>query len=228
MWGTPGTLVAARHMLDSTGGARWRTACETSADALWARRVERGVWTQSLYGNVFQGLGTAHGLVGNVQALGPSLDGDRRSALERDVHALLRETAIVEGGLANWPSTLEGDEMRLQWCWGAPGVVVAAAHYLDLELLLAGARLTWEAGPHGPEKGFGICHGTTGNGYALLAAFQRTGDEEWLARARRFAVHALAQAEAGPGRFSLWTGDPGPVLLASACLAGDGRFPILG
>jgi hypothetical protein len=41
MWGTPGTLVAARQMLDSTGEARWRTACETSADALWARRDER-------------------------------------------------------------------------------------------------------------------------------------------------------------------------------------------
>ena len=53
-------------------------------------------------------------------------------------------------------------------------------------------------------------------------------DEQWLDRARRFAVHALARAEAGPGRFSLWTGDLGPVLLASGCLSGEGRYPILG
>jgi hypothetical protein len=106
--------------------------------------------------------------------------------------------------------------------------VVAAADYLDVGLLLAGTRLTWEAGPHGPEKGFGICHGTAGNGYALLAAFQRTGDEQWLDRARRFAVHALAQAEDGLGRFSLWTGDPGAALFATDCLAGECRYPILG
>jgi hypothetical protein len=228
MWGTPGTLVAARQMLDWTGEARWRTACETSADALWARRDERGLWTQRLYGKVFQGLGTAHGLVGNAQALRPSLGDERRSALERSVNALLGETAIVEGDRANWPTTPDDDETRLQWCWGAPGIVVAAADYLDVELLLAGARLTWEAGPHGPEKGFGICHGTAGNGYALLKAFERTGDEEWLARARRFAVHALSQAEAGRGRYSLWTGDPGALLFAADCLAGDGRYPILG
>ena len=106
--------------------------------------------------------------------------------------------------------------------------MVAAADYLDVELLLAGTRLTWEAGPHGPEKGFGICHGTAGNGYALLAAFQRTGDEQWLDRARRFAMHALAQAEEGLGRFSLWTGDPGAALFATDCLAGECRYPILG
>lgn len=228
MWGTPGTLVAARQMLDWTGEARWRTACETSADALWGRRDERGLWTQSLYGKVFHGLGTVHGLVGNVQALRPSLDDERRLALERGVNALLGETALVEGDLANWPSTPDDDETRLQWCWGAPGVVVAAADYLDVELLLAGTRLTWEAGPHGPEKGFGICHGTAGNGYALLAAFQRTGDEQWLDRARRFAMHALAQAEDGLGRFSLWTGDPGAALFATDCLAGECRYPILG
>ena len=77
------------------------------------------------------------------------------------------------------------------------------------------------------EKGFGICHGTAGNGYALLAAFERTGNEEWLSRARRFAVHALHQAESGPGRFSLWTGDPGAAVFAADCLAAPGRYPIL-
>ena len=51
----------------------------------------------------------------------------------------------------------------------------------------------------GDEKGHGICHGTSGNGFALLAAFERTQDELWLDRARRFAVHALAQAERMPG-----------------------------
>ena len=49
-------------------------------------------------------------------------------------------------------------------------------------------------------KAHGICHGTSGNGFALLKAFARTGDELWLDRARRFAVHALAQADARAAR----------------------------
>ena len=120
----------------------------------------------------------------------------------------------------------------LQWCSGAPGIVVSAADYLDEELLLAGAELVWRAGPHGDEKGYGICHGTAGNGYALLRTFERTGDERWLERARRFAVHALEQAERlertrGRRRYSLWTGDVGAALFAADCLDARARYPIL-
>src|SRR6185369_16870114 len=107
---------------------------------------------------------------------------------------------------------------------GAPGVLSAARDYLDEELLLAGAELVWRAGPPGTEKGHGICHGTSGNGFALLAAFERTQDELWLARARRFAVHALGQAGRLPGRYSLFTGGAGTALFAAACLDGDPRY----
>src|SRR6185436_6698504 len=103
----------------------------------------------------------------------------------------------------------------------------SAGAYLDEELLLAGAGLVWRAGAHGAEKGSSICHGTAGSGYALLAVFERTRDEQWLVRARRLAVHALAQAHAaraerGRGRYSLWTGDLGVALLAADCLEGRG------
>ena len=69
-----------------------------------------------------------------------------------------------------------------------------------------------------------------GNGYAFLKAFTRTGDERWLDRARRFAVHALAQvrrlrAERGRGRYSLWTGDLGVALYAAECLDGGSVYP---
>ena len=153
-----------------------------------------------------------------------SSSGRPRSALER--------TAVVEDGLANWPGAeggpLEIDgEIRLQWCQGAPGIVACASDYLGEELLLAGAELVWRAGPPGPEKGAGICHGTAGNGYALLKAFEWTGDEVWLERARRFAVHALAQIERGPGRYSLWTGGVGVALFAADCLDGRAGYPIM-
>jgi hypothetical protein len=35
------------------------------------------------------------------------------------------------------------------------------------ELLGRRRELIWRAGAHGHEKGHGICHGTSGNGFAL-------------------------------------------------------------
>jgi len=55
--------------------------------------------------------------------------------------------------------------------------------------------MTSRAGAHGDEKGRGLWHGTSGDGFALLKAFARRGDERWLERPRRFAVHAVGQAE---------------------------------
>ena len=74
MWGSPGTLIAARHMLDWTQDARWREAWDESAMALLARRDSDGLWTQQLYGHTDRVLGPVHGLVGNVLALGRGLD----------------------------------------------------------------------------------------------------------------------------------------------------------
>ena len=121
--------------------------------------------------------------------------------------------------------------IRVQWCHGAPGIVTAfaAAQPKDAELtriLVAGGELVWRAGPL--SKGHGLCHGTAGNGFALLALFHRTRDELWLERARAFAMHAAAQVEAADGRYALWTGDIGAALLLERCIDGAGRgFPTL-
>ena len=234
MWGTPGTLLAARAMQEWTGGDMWREVCAETAEALWRRRDSDGLWTQQLYGETSRGLGPVHGVVGNVLALRDALDTGRRDLLERETGGVLVREAVVEDGLANWPMTAGGDlatedgEIRLQWCAGAPGIVTSAASYLDEELLKAGAELTWRAGPPTMEKGPGICHGTAGNGYAFLKAFARTGDERWLERARRFAMHALEQVKRrGHRRYSLWTGDAGVALCAADCLDVRTAYPVL-
>jgi hypothetical protein len=100
MWGAPGTMVAAQAMFEWTGEERWRDAWNESADALWSRRGDDGLWTQRLYGGTNVGLTPPHGLVGNVQALLPLLDAERRDALVRDTKAVLARTAVREGGLA--------------------------------------------------------------------------------------------------------------------------------
>jgi len=232
MWGIPGTLLAAVAMREWTGEPRWEEAGRESADVLKARRGDDGLWRQD---DDYRGLGMVHGAAGNTLALRRFGADD---ALAAETGAVLAQHAVREDGLANWPGA-PGRPLRrprdgsicLQWCTGAPGIVTGAWDYLDEDLLLEGAELIWRAGAHGDEKGHGLCHGTSGNGFALLKAFERTGDEQWLDRARRFAVHALAQADRiaeanGRRRYSLFTGDVGTAMFAAACLDLDLRYPV--
>ncbi|HYZ19230.1 MAG TPA: LanC-like protein [Gaiellaceae bacterium] len=235
MWGAPGTMLVAHAMLEWTGEKRWADAWRESAEAVWQSREPDGLWKKWLYGETSRSLGPPHGVVGNVLALcqGDLLPAHRRELLERETADVLARMAVVADGLANWPMAkgfdlLAWDEIRVQWCAGAPGIVISTAGYLDEELFLAGAELPWRTGPPGMEKGPGICHGTAGNGYAFLKAFERTGDELWLDRARRFAVHALGQVERrGHGRYSLWTGDVGVALFAADCLDARTAYPVM-
>jgi len=232
-WGAAGTLLAALAMREWTREPRWEKAARESATALRERRGDDGLWRQD---DDYRGLSTLHGVAGNTLAL---LRLQPDEAVASESAAVLDRHAFREDGLANWPGTPRAQLPRprdgrivLQWCTGAPGVVGGAWDYLDEDLVLAGAELVWRAGAHSDEKGHGLCHGTSGNGFALLKAFARTGDERWLERARRFAVHALMQAERlaaanGRRRYSLFTGDVGTALFAAACLDADPRFPVI-
>jgi lantibiotic modifying enzyme len=199
--------------------AEWRALVEESERRILDARNADGWWTQHVAGHDQVALGPVHGFVGNVHALG---SGGAHEA------KLLRESALWDREHANWPPSFSDSKRLLQWCHGAPGVLTTARSYLDEELVLAGAELIWSAGPlHSQNKGAGICHGTAGNGYALLAAFERTGDEMWLERARAFAVHALGQAASLPPRHSLFNGSIGVALFATDCLERRLRFPVL-
>lgn len=126
--------------------------------------------------------------------------------------------------------------MLMQWCHGAPGVVTALTDFpshwssaMDAMLVGAGDAI-WKAGPL--TKGYGLCHGTAGNGYAFLKLYRRTGEPVWLERARRFAMHSLAQRDRmrqqyGQGRFTLWTGDAGLAVYLWHCLDGEAGLPAL-
>jgi lantibiotic modifying enzyme len=239
MWGSPGLLVIADAMLARTGEDRWAAAWHALAEHLMARWGEHapGFWTQRLYGSAKEILGPAHGLAGVVAALARRLPGDR---LLPGTVAALSATVVRAGDEANWPPALhrpleyESGLIRTQWCHGAPGIVASTAGLprddeLDA-LLLAGGELTWAAGPL--RKGANLCHGTAGNGLALLKLFARTGDENWLVRARRFAMHSAAQVAAarqqyGHGRYSLWTGDLGTALYLHQCVVGTSEAPTI-
>jgi hypothetical protein len=242
MWGSPGLLLIADAMLEQTGERRWASAWSVLADRLlleWGAHVP-DFWTQTLYGSTTEILGPAHGLAGIVAALARRPDLLSPDQLVPRTAAALSATAVRQGEHANWPPALHrplrdgSGAIRTQWCHGAPGIVAsiaALAPHDQLDpLLLAGGELTWAAGPL--RKGANLCHGTAGNGFALLKLFTRTADETWLARARRFAMHSAAQVAAarrhyGRGRYSLWTGDVGTAVYLQQCLAGTSEVPTI-
>jgi hypothetical protein len=246
MWGAPGAMLAASFLHERSAEARWadafrRIAARLRQQLLWSDELGCHYWTQDLYGRRSAYLGAVHGFVATACAL---IRG-RRLLDERDwsfwqqcIADTVTRTASREGELANWRPELDPPrhrppKMLMQVCHGAPGFVICLAAFpgdeLD-DLLVSAGKTIWAAGPLA--KGSNLCHGTAGNGHAFLKLFERSGDEMWLARARAFAMHAIAQTECdaatyGRLRHSLWTGDPGVAVYLWDCLRAQARFPTL-
>ena len=247
LWGSPGSLLASLHMAEATGEPRWRDQLERGLRILWQAMVfdaelDAWLWVQDMYGRQTRYLGAGHGFAANVF---PALRGAALlppalvDAYVERAWQTLDATAVRDGACVNWlplhdPTGTLPKKWLVQDCHGAPGMVCRLAdapHTHEWDRLLIGAgETTWLAGPL--EKGVGLCHGTAGNGYALLKLWRRTGDPLWLDRARAFAMHAIEQVErfaarTGQTRHSLWTGDVGVALYAWSCVEGDARFPTL-
>ena len=240
--GSPGTMLAALHLYEQTGEARWRDLWLRCADVLldeFRADPEHGcrIWIQYRRGRLIRSIGAGHGFASNVHTLlrGAAVLGEARTA---ELHRAAAETATAlcldESGLINWPTAAdrfwaEQFPIRVQWCHGAPGLVTSLASLprddTTDRLLDAAGELTWNAGP--ASQGAGALPGTAGNGCAFLALHARTGDEQWLRRARTFAMHALEQAERSPPKGSLWTGRIGVAIYLRGCLDGWEGMPVL-
>jgi len=259
MLGVSGTLLAACVLHEETGEERFARAARDGFGALSSAlgaEDARGcrLWRQDFLGRQVPFVGLVHGFAGNAAALlraAASATRDEQRALHRLVRRTVCALAVGDATLANWPgvdpteeqaSVAERSASLVQICHGAPGIVVglrrlppdaasssdADAALATEQLLRAAGELIWQAGP--VAKGPGLCHGTAGNGYALLALYARTGEPVWLERARIFAMHAIEQwrehtARYGRGRYSLWTGDAGLALYLWDCVRGEGEFP---
>ena len=252
LWGSPGTLIAALHMLEATREPRWQALFRDGVDILWQQmhavchtgEPHRAVWvwTQDLYGKQRIYMGAGHGFAGNVYPvlLGARwLDDEIVAGFESRAFETLDVAASRAPGLINWEPVFDRQAIDLpsrplvQDCHGAAGVVcrLAAARLPALRALLEQAgELVWAAGPL--RKPPGLCHGTDGNGYAFLKLHAMTGDARWLDRARAFAMHAIQQSEAlasqhGQRRFTLWTGDLGLATYLWSCVTADAALPTL-
>jgi hypothetical protein len=246
MWGSPGTMLAFLWLHERMGQGIWAERFCRDASLLWNRLefVEEGgcyLWVQHLYGHNAPHLGAVHGFGGNAFAvirgwhLFPHSEQSRWADRLSDS---LRRTALWEGDYATWPQSIGRHRpgrtaLLVQHCHGAPGIVNCFAGLPDRridDLLIGAGELIWQCGPL--SKGPGLCHGTAGNGYAFLKLFRRAGEQRWLDRARRFAMHAIEQhrrdaAKYGQRRYPLWTGDPGLAVYLSNCIAGTDRFPTM-
>ena len=257
LWGSPGTLIAVLHMIDDLATQpaqqqRWVGLLQRGAAILFEQMhpvrhskhpgTEAWLWTQDLYGRQLDHVGAGHGFAGNVYPVlrgARWLDAELVDRFESRSLDTLTVAATREDGAASWQPVFDPaaqglpDKPMVQDCHGAPGIVcrLASARLPALRaLLLEGAEAVWIAGPLA--KPPGLCHGTDGNGYALLKMHAMTGEAHWLERARAFAMHALQQSDAqsqshGAHRFSLWSGDLGLALYLSSCLRADAAFPTL-
>jgi len=245
MWGAAGTLLAALFLWERTLSEKWAELFRSTASTLWNQlewspRYRCSYWTQQFLGSRFTYLDAVHGFVATALPLirGRSLlSTERWSAWERCIVNTVERTADRDGRHVNWRPELEdrGDSRKrlVQFCHGAPGFVVCLAGLPSAaidDLLLGAGETIWSAGPLA--KGSNLCHGTGGNGYALLALYRRTRDSLWLDRARAFAMHGIAQTDRhaqcyGQLRYSLWTGDIGFAIYLADCVRAQARFPTM-
>ncbi|MBU2069971.1 MAG: LanC-like protein [Gammaproteobacteria bacterium] len=238
--GQTGMMHAALALYRKTADNRWRDIYVQGAKSLmdnWQLDADSGewLWQSQVFGPKRHYYGACHGVAGNANILlqGANLlpDGLVELVMQRTI-ATLTISARQNTNLANWPLCTKPDieKLLVQWCHGAAGIVTAMARTpnsdaeqsTQLEQLLEKTgELVWQAGPL--LKGSNICHGTAGNGYALLYLYQRWGNPLWLERARQFAMYAVAQCQRDrlryqQGRYTLWTGDAGLAIFLHHCL----------
>ena len=238
LWGAPSTMLAALILWERTQDTDWQAIFVDSVAAIWSSWFQdestgAWLWEQDMYGRTARYIGAGHGWAGNLYPLWRGqalLTATQRQLLQERTAQSLEAMALVDGGFANWPARAGDKEATVvQWCHGAPGII-SALRYANLPdalpLLRNGGETIIKAGPL--VKGVGLCHGTDGNGMALLELFRKTGDEAWLASARQFAMWAIRQSDEafkthGQWRYSLWTGDAGLACFLLDCLDGNCR-----
>jgi lantibiotic modifying enzyme len=190
-------------------------------------------------------LGAAHGVVGILQTLLSIQPNELESVnqnLNVSVRDLIRQTIDRLDELCfpsgNLQSSLGSPRDKLvHWCHGAPGYVMlltkASGVFQDSAYLerakTIGDNVLMQRGLL--RKGVGLCHGISGNAYALLSIGRATHDPIWIERAKLFAHFALdhfQELEMVPDRpYSLFEGGCAlAALLLDLCIPEESAFPL--
>ncbi|KAK8698625.1 hypothetical protein V6N13_114736 [Hibiscus sabdariffa] len=141
--------------------------------------------------------GAAHGLAGIMHVL---MDMELKPNEAEDVKSTLRYMIRNRFPSGNYPASEQDrkQDVLVHWCHGAPGIALtlvrAAEVFGDdefLEAAMDAAEVVWN---RGLLKRVGICHGVSGNAYVFLSLYRKTGNVEFLYRAKAFACFLLDQA----------------------------------
>jgi lantibiotic modifying enzyme len=144
-------------------------------------------WHEKIY------IGAAHGISGILYILLQS----KYLLTQNELNFLIKPTidfiASLKFKSGNYPSSLGNtNDCLVQWCHGAPGIIhlfsLSYEIFRDINYLNLAkecADIIWERGLL--KKGYGLCHGISGNGYAFLKLYQITNDEKYIYRAIKFS-----------------------------------------
>ena len=216
-------------------GQRCSTATSSTLPLMWQ-------WHGTAY------LGAAHGVVGICQTL-LSLQPDELNTVDQNLNTnsrqLIRRTidgleeyCFASGNLHSSIGSTSSRDKLVHWCHGAPGHVIllvkAATVFGDPVYLERakdiGKQVLMQRGLL-KTKGVGLCHGISGNAYALLSIGRTTEDLKWIQQAKLFAQFAgdhLNELETIPDHpFSLYEGCTGlAILLLDLCNPEHSAFPL--
>jgi lantibiotic modifying enzyme len=192
-------------------------------------------------------LGAAHGVVGICQTL-LSLQSDELDTVDQNLNMnsrqLIRQTidgleefCFASGNLQSSIGSSSSQDKLVHWCHGAPGhvlLLVKASSVFGNPVYLErakeiGENVLMQRGIL--RKGVGLCHGISGNAYALLSIGRATEDPKWIQQAKAFAQFAwdhLNELETIPDHpYSLYEGCAGlAILLLDLCNPEQSAFPL--
>uniref|UniRef100_A0A8C3R4H4 LanC-like protein 2 n=1 Tax=Cyanoderma ruficeps TaxID=181631 RepID=A0A8C3R4H4_9PASS len=183
-----------------------------------------------------QYVGAAHGVAGIYYMLMQPIANVDQETLTELVKPSIDYVRHKKFRSGNYPSSLSNETDRLvHWCHGAPGVIhmlMQAYKTFKEDKYLKDAMdcsdVIWQRGLL--RKGYGICHGTAGNGYSFLSLYNLTQDRKYLYRACKFAEWCLEYGAHGcriPDRpYSLFEGMAGAIhFLSDISVPETSQFP---
>uniref|UniRef100_A0A8C6YT35 LanC like glutathione S-transferase 2 n=1 Tax=Nothoprocta perdicaria TaxID=30464 RepID=A0A8C6YT35_NOTPE len=132
-----------------------------------------------------QYVGAAHGVAGIYYMLMQPIANVDQETLTELVKPSIDYVRHKKFRSGNYPSSLSNETDRLvHWCHGAPGVIhmlmqaykVNGSEEKYLKDAMECSDVIWQRGLL--RKGYGICHGTAGNGYSFLSLYNLTQDKK--------------------------------------------------
>ena len=208
----------------------------------YAKRTKRQVpmwweWHEKEY------IGGAHGVAGVLHTLLCAIEYIPEELIRSHLKPTLDYLVRLQFPSGNFPSSVERKSMPtndklLHFCHGAPGVIhlLLKAHEIwpnNEDSYLVRARrcgdTIWQRGLL--KKGYGICHGVSGNTYAFIRLWNVTNEPEYLYKAARFAEWCFDYGSRGcrtPDRpLSLFEGIAGVIYMLTDLIQGPAtaQFP---